>query len=445
LQSSAVFTGLATGVYTVTVQDNNGCTYAFTDSVGLTTAPSPTVTAQSATTFCQGGSVILSSSSATGNTWSTSATTQTISVNSAGTYSVSVTINGCTVSSNTIAVTVNPTPTITVNSSAICNGSSTPLTVNGASTYTWSPATGLSSTNGTSVTANPSATTVYTINATDANGCVTSNTSTVTVNPTPAAPSMTPDSLYYCLYQTAPVLTATATGGATLNWYDANGNILSGAPTPNTNILGVVTYYTSQSLGVCEGPRDSIKVVVVPGPDATFVTSPTTGNILPGQTVVFTPNQQYPFYTYSWNFDDPSGTGNTSTQVIPSHAYSAAGTYCPELLIVSLQTGCKDSTTLCLDVLNGVVITIPNVFSPNDDLINDVFSIKTEGVRELTCDIYDRWGLKIYGWSGLTGSWDGVNQGNGKRVSDGTYYYIVKATDVKGIAHDYKGYLQLLK
>lgn len=443
LQSSGVFTGLANGNYTVTIEDANGCTYTLTDSVGLTTVPSPTVTAQGPTTFCQGGSVVLSSSSAAGNTWSNSATTQTISVNGSGTYSVSVTISGCTVTSNTITVTVNPTPTISVNSGNICQGSSTSLTASGASTYTWSPATGLSSANGSPVTANPASTTVYTVDATDANGCITSSTTTVTVNPTPStAPGLSPDTLFYCLFQTVPSLTATTSGGAVLNWYDQNNVLLPSAPTPATNIQGVVTYYVSQSLGICEGPRDSIVIIVVPGPSAAFTSSP-AGSILSGQLVVFTPSQQYPFYVYAWDFGDPSSSNNTSTAAVPSHVYTAAGTYCTQLIIVSTQTGCIDSTTQCLDVLNGVVITIPNVFTPNGDLINDVFSIKTEGVNSLKCEIYDRWGLKLYSWDSLTGYWDGTT--NGKQCSDGTYFYVVTAVDVKGKEHTFNGYLQLLK
>jgi len=444
LQSSTTFIGLASGVYTVTVQDNNGCTYQFTDSVGLTTAPSATVTALGPTTFCQGGSVILLSSSASGNTWSNTATTQTISVNSSGTYSVSVTISGCTVASNTIDVTVNPTPTISVNSSTICSGTSTTLTANGASTYTWSPATGLSSTNGSSVTANPGATTAYTISATDANGCPGTGTATVIVDPTPPAPLLNPDSLFYCLYQTVPPLTDTTMSGTNLTWYDANMNPLPGAPTPSTTILGTTTYYATQSTGLCASAAAPLVVVVVPGPDATFVTNPSVGDILPGQTVVFTPNQQYPFFQYAWNFGEAaSGSSNTSTLVVPTHAYASAGLYCPQLFIISTQTSCIDSFKVCLEVINGITVVVPNVFSPNGDLINDVFSVKTEGIRELSCDIYDRWGLKLYGWNNPKGFWDGTT--NGKACSDGTYYYIINVIDLKGEPHAYEGFLQLLK
>src|SRR5439155_22473624 len=80
------------------------------------TPPTPTISASGPTTFCAGGSVTLTSSSATSYLWSTGATTQSIVVNASGNYSVTVTDgNGCSASSAATAVTVHalPTPTIT--------------------------------------------------------------------------------------------------------------------------------------------------------------------------------------------------------------------------------------------------------------------------------------------------------------------------------------------
>jgi hypothetical protein len=78
-------------------------------------------------------------------------------------------------------VNVNPLPIVTVTSAAICNGQSTPLTASGATTYSWSPATDLSSTTGATVTANPTSTITYTVTGTDANGCTSTGQGTVTV------------------------------------------------------------------------------------------------------------------------------------------------------------------------------------------------------------------------------------------------------------------------
>lgn len=98
------------------------------------------------------------------------------------TYSVTVSSPGGCSSSASVTVTVNPLPTVTVvpANNTICNNTNTSITASGASTYTWSPATGLSATTGGTVTANPSVTTTYTITGTSAQGCT--NTSTVTIN-----------------------------------------------------------------------------------------------------------------------------------------------------------------------------------------------------------------------------------------------------------------------
>ena len=79
--------------------------------------------------------------------------------------------------------------------SLICNpgGTGITLTAIGATTYTWSPATGLSATTGASVTATPSTTTTYTVTGTDGAGCVNTATATVTVANKPTiAPTATP-------------------------------------------------------------------------------------------------------------------------------------------------------------------------------------------------------------------------------------------------------------
>jgi hypothetical protein len=95
--------------------------------------------------------------------WNTGATTQDLMGVVNGNYSVAVTDgNGCV--ATTIA-TVSNTP-VDINAGAnksICSGSSTSLQASGADLYFWSPATGLSSTNVSNPTANPSSTTTYTV------------------------------------------------------------------------------------------------------------------------------------------------------------------------------------------------------------------------------------------------------------------------------------------
>ncbi len=127
-----------------------------------------------------------------------------------------------------IAVVVN-TPAVTTVSAAvtICNGTSTPLTAAGSSNYAWSPATGLSVTTGTSVTASPTATTTYTVTGTDANGCSTTATVVVTVNPTPSAIIIAPP--------------AAICSGGTATLSSSGGNVTSAG----TVVIGSATTLTA--------------------------------------------------------------------------------------------------------------------------------------------------------------------------------------------------------
>jgi hypothetical protein len=106
--------------------------------------PQPSITANGPLTFCPGGSVTLTSSSATGNRWSTNETTQSISVNTAGSYNVTVTSGGCSAASSPTAVAIAGSasmPEISADrSTKICPGTGVVLTATTAEVggYVWS-------------------------------------------------------------------------------------------------------------------------------------------------------------------------------------------------------------------------------------------------------------------------------------------------------------------
>ena len=109
----------------------------------------------------------------------------------AATYTVLATTatGGCTnAMTGSAVVTINSLPSIsfTPTTPSYCEGGSgVGVTASGASTYIWSPATGLSATTGATVTATPTFTTTYTVTGTNASGCTDDGTVTVTVNPLP--------------------------------------------------------------------------------------------------------------------------------------------------------------------------------------------------------------------------------------------------------------------
>ncbi len=154
-------------------------------NITITVNPSPTaaITASGPTTFCQGGSVVLTSSAGSSYLWNTGATTQSITVTTSGSYTVIVTdANGCSATSAPVVVTVNSLPIAAITAegpTTFCQGGSVVLTSSSGSSYLWS--TGA---NTQSITVTTSGS--YSVTVTDANGCTATSAATVvTVTPSP--------------------------------------------------------------------------------------------------------------------------------------------------------------------------------------------------------------------------------------------------------------------
>ena len=452
-QASYTFTTLSGNTtYTVHVKDASACVYS--QSVTIKPYSSPitlTIDSSGPKTFCAGGSVTLTATGASTYTWNTGATTPSITVTAGNTtYSVEATsADGCKGPSDTIRVTVNSIPSAPIVSDTVkyCQGYATPsvltATIQTGAIANWyqsgNPLTGAP----TPSTANVGYTT-YSVSQT-VKGCSGPQTPIVVdVLQAPTTNPLVTSPVLYCFQSPAKALTATVTAtGATLSWQNPSHQSIPSNPTPSTTTLAPITYYVYQSIGACSGPIDSIQVVVSTKPSPNFSTKPLT-NISAGQSVSFIPSQQTPGISYYWSFEDMApGVKDTSHVEFPFYTYNLPGSYCPKLLVIDQSTGCKDSTTLCLDILSNITISIPNIFSPNGDGINDAFSVKSTGITTLSCDIFDRWGLKLYSWNGINGYWDGTEK-TGKAV-DGTYFYVIQTTDVKGEDHKYNGFIQLIK
>ncbi|MFY8034173.1 MAG: hypothetical protein ACOVMN_06610, partial [Flexibacteraceae bacterium] len=159
------------------VADQIGLRIRKLSPVSCSTPTTPTVTGTAS--FCSGSSTVLTSSAATGNLWSTGETTQSITVTSAGNFTVRVTDGTCTSGvSATTGVTANSLPTTpTINSTGgtqICLGETTTLSAGVADGYLWS--------NGATMPSITVGSGTYSVRTINASGCTSAVSAGITVN-----------------------------------------------------------------------------------------------------------------------------------------------------------------------------------------------------------------------------------------------------------------------
>ncbi len=249
----------------ILVKANNGCgsSVAQTLAIAVNTIPAQPGTITGNTTICVGSLNSFSITPVAGSssyTWTLpsgwTGTSTTNSINATASTSggnISVTANntcGTSTPQVTTTITVNPIPTITFSpaSPSICFGSSTNITASGASTYSWSPAIGLSTTTGTTVTANPSTTTTYMVTGTTASGCTNIAAVEVSVNPIPIAAGGNHSVILNC---------GTCGGSINANGLNSSGQLGNGTLTQRTSPFPV-SGLTGTSKAVASGSSHSL-------------------------------------------------------------------------------------------------------------------------------------------------------------------------------------------
>ena len=102
-----------------------------------------------------------------------------------------------------------------------------------------------------------------------------------------------------------------------------------------------------------------------------------------------------------------------------------------------------------------VKLTMPNIFTPNGDGINEYhipIEVPKEDINYLMSNIitleytvYNRWGSVVFSSKGVLPRWDGKDLGNGSASATGTYYWVLNYKDVSGGDYKYNGFVQLSK
>lgn len=455
--AAATYPNIPAGTYSCVITDANNCTdtaiVTVTNLNGVTLATCGII---DVTCFgaCDGSVNVCAASGTAPFTynWSPAISTAASATNlCAGTYVATVTdANGCS-ASVTATITEPPqlTATVTATPTAVCVGS--PVTLicnvtggNPAYSYTWNPG----NLTGNSQTLTPTATTTYSVDVTDANGCTANTTVLVAVNDIPVI-TFSGDSLSGC----APLCVnftdaSTVAAPSTItSWsWDFGDNTTSNAQNPN-HCYGAAGFYTvalnvTSNNGCSQTVALNNYIEVYGMPFASFTASPQPTTILT-PTIDFT-DQSVNAATWQWNFGDV--LNSSSTLQNPSFTYADPICYQVSLEVASAD-GCVDDTSqeICIDP--DVSIYVPNTFTPNEDGLNETFVPFTVGIDPDRYEfwVFDRWGNLIFYTDDLNEGWNGCVLGSSKLCQIDTYVWKIKCVDVLDKKHNLIGHVNLIR
>jgi gliding motility-associated-like protein len=408
--------------YIVTVTNTvSGCIAQ--DTVTLHVNPKPVAAFNSPPAQCLAGNSFTFTNTSTvpsgsithkwyfGDGSSSTATNPSHTYATAGIYSVKLVVttnNGCKDSITHSAITVNSNPVVKTNADlSICRGNNAQLQVNGAQTYSWSPAQALSCTGCDNPVANPLTNASYIVKGVDNTGCPGYDTVNITVFQ-PIQIDLSPDKII-CSGQSIGL---EATGSAASYVWSPSQGLSSSIITNPVASPAITTKY--QVVGFdghsCFTDTGYVTITVNPtpaidlGPDQNL----STGTIYPLTPVT----QNGPIIWWQWspatNLDcsdcpNPSATIKTD---ITYHAMIKNSYGCLATDSIHIKTFCEGSQ-----------VFIPNAFTPDGDGVNDVLMVRAKGIQSVkSFRIFSRWGEMIFEKTNFqpndpTYGWDGKIKG----------------------------------
>lgn len=363
-------------------------------------------------------------------------------------YIISVTDECGNSGTDTLTITFIPTFNLTSSDvTVMCPNDSVPISTlasGGLSPYTylWSYAGQTGSTAYVPSLINGNSTS-YIVNAVDNCGNTDTDTVTVTLNQTLAIDTtlMTPTAS--CLVNGN--VSGTVVGATGVPQYNWEGPGMPGAFNSSTSSMSNIpagTYYFTVTDNVCS-VMDSIVVTQINPPIASFTATPTSGFY---PLVVNFTNTSTNATSFDWNFGD--GTGVTGVGMSgQSNLYDTEGVY--TVYLVAHLGPCTDTAFVDITVIkpnDPATVVLPNVLTPNGDGNNDFFELITTNAVSVELLIVNRWGNKMYVFSGETpyAKWDGNTQ-NGEPASDGVYFVTYSVVGEDGGMLTGQGYVHLIR
>jgi gliding motility-associated-like protein len=343
--------------------------------------------------------------------------------------------------------------------------------------------------NNTSVTANPSSTTTYTVNGTDSNGC--SNTFSVIVTVNPNVPVNAGIDTAICPGGTAVLTASPLNTFTTISWdnnvqdgvgfnpsttmtYIVTGTSSNGCITtdqvtvsiltapivnagndqticPGTPVIltgsgastyswdnnvqngisfspsNTVTYtLTGTDINGCVG-SDQVMVTVLPPPISSFTASPLTGSIPLNVTCS---NNSSNANNFTWDFGNSDAQSTNDLSNVTT-IYIVDGIY--TIMLVASNGLCEDTSYVTIEALPlpPLEVDVPNVFTPNADGNNEGYYVWTKNAASIEAVIVNRWGNTMVVIDDLNYQWDGKTS-DGTDATAGVYFLKYKVVGLDG-------------
>lgn len=372
----------------------------------------------------------------------TSFANPTASVTANATYAVIVTDNGGCQDIDSVSILYNangPHAEAGFGNNTLCTGGTlllggSPTVAGGTApfTYSWIPSTGINNTTIANPFATVTANITYVIMVTDITGCQDIDSVAVSFNSSGPFANAGADNAALCF--SYPILLGGSPSGSqgtlpySYSWVPASG--LNNANLSNPTAISVTTntvyYLTVTDAGGCTNLDSANVTILGTGLTANFIASPNQG--IDPLFVQFT-NQSIGYgLNYQWYFGD----NGTSILENPNHIFYNSTDTAFNFFITLVATdtnGCIDTAMLTAIHVDPTNINIyPNVFSPNDDGVNDVFNFDLGSLTLLNASIFNRWGEKMCEWNTPLGGWDG-RTASGVLATDGFYFFILTVMD----------------
>lgn len=477
-ETTATISASAPGQYVVEVTDSTLC--KTNDTIQIYQYTHPPVLLNNDTNVCSGVSVVVSPSGApyVSYIWSNTLTTPTITVNTAGNYTVTVNDGNCDYVSDVFTLSNHQTTAPPAFSdTTVCAGEPVTLTSQtGLSNYGWS-----NGVPGTQITVTNAGTYSYT--ATDNNGCSVTSTNVVVTHTSLPVPNIVANPAAICLGQGGSTLNAGSETGVTYTWTPGgSGNTIQvttpgfysvvavrngcfgydtlevfASDTPLLNLPPLVkTCCQSVTLDPAPGLNytfqwsdnstgATLAITSTNNTTATYAVTATNSAactaadqttvqikcieaaaIAVPDTIMFGDSSQLNVSTaYQGNFGyvwSPS-TGLSNNGVAdPKAAPDQNLTY--TVIVTDIDDQCVDTAQIAIVVLSPG-IAIPNAFTPNGDGRNDLFyPVNIMGDKTIqTFRVYNRWGAVVH--DSLSG-WDGKFDGKDQPAGTFLYYMVVR-------------------